>query len=173
MAIKHLAKLLNLTCITKTVASLRSDLNVPSCENQPVRIFQPSFRDFLLDSQRCLDSRIWMDAAESHILLFRKCMELISTLRQDLCDLREPGILLSNIPNDNIQQNIPTHILYTCRYWFNRFQQGNPSKKTSYDQILRFLKHHFLHWIETLALVGEVSGGVLSITGLEVTLAVR
>ena len=29
-----------------------------------------------------------------------------------------------------------------------------------------------LHWIEALALVGEVSGGVLSIIGLEAILAV-
>ena len=93
-------------------------------------------------------------------------MKLISTLRQDLCDLREPGILFSDIPDDKVQQNIPAHILYACRYWFNHFQRGNPVKK-DYDQILRFLKQHFLHWIEVLALYGEVSGGVLSVIGLD------
>ena len=171
MAVKHLANLLNLTDVTKTVAPLRSVLNIPACDSQPIRIFHPSFRDFLLDSQRCLDSRIWIDEAESHILLFRKCMELISTLRQDLCDLREPGILLSDIPDDKVQHNISAHILYACRYWFNHFQRGSPIEK-DYDEILRFLKQHFLHWIEALALVGEVSGGVLLITGLEAMLAV-
>ena len=171
MAVNNLANLLNLTGVTETVASLRSVLNVPACENQPIRIFNPSFRDFLLDSQRCLDSRFWIAEAKSHILLFQKCMELISELRQDLCNLREPGILLSDIPDNKIQQNIPTHILYACRYWLNHLQQGNPVKK-DYDQILHFLKQYFLCWIEALALVGEVSGAVLSIIGLETTLAV-
>ena len=110
MAVKHLANLLNLTDVTKT-----SVLNIPACDSQPVRIFHPSLRDFLLDSQRCLDSRIWIDEGESHILLFRKCMELVSTLRQDLCNLREPGILLSEIPDDKVQYNISAHILYACR----------------------------------------------------------
>ena len=89
------------------------------------------------------------------MLLFRKCMELISKLRQDLCDHREPGILLSDIPDDKIEHNISAHILYACRYWFNHFQRGNPVEK-DYNKILHFLKQHFLHWIETLALVGEV-----------------
>ena len=171
MTVQNLAKLLHVTSVTKTIASLHSVLKVSACESQPVRIFHPSFRDFLLDSRRCSDSRLWIDEAESHILLFQKCMELISGLRQDLCNLREPGILLSDIPDDKIQQNIPTHILYACRYWFNHLQQGNPVKK-DYDQILYFLKQHFLHWIEALALVGEVSGGILSIIGLEALLAV-
>ena len=37
---------------------------------------------------------------------------------------------------------------------------------------LRFLKQHFLHWIEVLALYEQVPGGVLTITGLEAMLAV-
>ena len=173
MAVKHLAKLLvvNLTSVTKVIASLRSVLNVPACKSQPVRIFHPSFRDFLLDLQRCSDPRFWIDETKSHILLFQKCMELISGLRQDLCNLREPGVLLSDIPDDKIQQNIPMHILYACRYWFTHFERGNPVKK-DYDQILHFLKQHFLHWVEALALVGELSDGVLLITRLEATLTV-
>ena len=67
MGVKHLANLLNLTDVTKTVAPLRSVLNIPAYDSQPVRIFDPSFRDFLLDSKRCLNPRICIDQGESHI----------------------------------------------------------------------------------------------------------
>jgi len=171
MGAKEIAKLLHLRTIT-TLASLGSVLNVSENEGQPVRrIFHPSFRDFLLDSHRCLDSRFLIDPKEAHITLFRNCIMVLAELRQDLCNLRDPGVSVGDIPEHIIQQYIPAHIHYACRYWFHHFQLGNPIQEDM-DRILRFLEHDFLHWLEALSLIREVSNGVLIVADLEMTLKV-
>jgi len=171
IATKEIAKLLHVRTISTTLASLHSVLSVSEDEGQPVRIFHPSFRDFLLDSHRCLDSRFSIDPKESHITLFRNCIMLLAELRQDLCNLREPGVSVGDIAEHIIQQYIPAHIHYACRYWFHHFQLGNPIREDM-DRILRFLEHDFLHWLEALSLIKEVSNGVLIVTDLEITLRV-
>ncbi|RPB19119.1 hypothetical protein L211DRAFT_744915, partial [Terfezia boudieri ATCC MYA-4762] len=163
--LSEIAKLLRLPTISKTLASLRSVLNVPEVESQPIRLFHPSFRDFLLDPQRCLDSRFWIDQKENHINLFRECMWILSELRQDLCDLREPGVSVDDIQENIIQQHIPAHIRYACRYWLSHFQLGNANQK-DLDRILRFLEQDFLHWLEALSLIRGVSNGVLMVRAL-------
>jgi len=171
MAAKEIAKLLHVRTIATTLASLRSVLSVPEDEDQPVRIFHPSFRDFLLDSHRCLDSRFLIDPKEAHITLFRNCIMVLAELRQDLCNLREPGVSVGDIPEHIIQRYIPAHIYYACRYWFHHFQLGNPIQEDM-DRILRFLAQDFLHWLEALSLIREVSNGVLIVADLEMTLRV-
>jgi len=171
IATKEIAKLLHLPTISTTLASLHAVLSVSEDEGQPVRIFHPSFRDFLLDSQRCLDSRFSIDPKEAHITLFRNCIMLLTELRQDLCNLREPGISVGDIPEHIIQRYIPAHIHYACRYWFHHFQLGNPLQEDM-DRILRFLEQDFLHWLEALSLTREVSNGVLIVADLEIMLRV-
>jgi hypothetical protein len=40
---------------------LRSVLNVPNDEHSPIRLLHPSFRDFLLDKERCSNPLFWVD----------------------------------------------------------------------------------------------------------------
>jgi len=174
MTTKGLANLLCLRSgeVKDALASLGSVLNIPEIESQPVRIFHPSFRDFLLDQRRCFDHRFWVDEKNRHIDLFRHCLELMSKrLQQDICSIREPGVLITEISNDMIQSVITADLQYACRYWVYHFQQGNSVEED--NRILQFLMQHLLHWLEVLTLVGEVSEGVLMITGLEKILKVN
>jgi len=173
MTIKNLANLLGLRSgkVGTALASLRSVLKIPEIQSQPVRIFHPSFRDFLLDQQRCFDHRFWIDEKERHIDLFRRCLELMSKrLRQDICGIREPGVLITKISKDMIQSVITADLRYACRYWVYHFQQGSSVEEDS--RILQFLSQHLLHWLEVLTLVGEMSEGVLMIASLEKILKV-
>jgi len=172
MTTENLANLLCLPSgeVKTALDSLRSVLNIPKNESQPVRIFHPSFRDFLLDQQRC-DDRFWVDEKERHIDLFRHCLELMSKrLQQDICDIRDPGVLITEISKDMIQSVITADLRYACRYWVYHFQQGNSVEED--NRILQFLRQHLLHWLEVLTLVGEVSEGVLMIASLEKILKV-
>ncbi|KAF8432526.1 hypothetical protein BGX38DRAFT_1276683 [Terfezia claveryi] len=170
MAAQEMAKLLNLRTISPAIAPLSSVINIPEVESQPIRLFHASFRDFLLDSQRCLDSRFWIDQKEKHINLFRECMRILSDLRRDLCELRDPGIAVNDIQENIIQQHIPAHIRYACRYWFDHFRLGNDAIQKDLDLLLRFLKQDFLHWLEALSLIREVSSGVLMVKALDAAL---
>jgi len=152
--------------VSGTLNSLRSVLSVPENESQPVRLFHLSFRDFLQDSQRCRDERFRIDEKERHTSLFRKCMVHISQLQENICDLWGPGALITEIPHDTIQKSIPPHVQYACRYWFDHWKLGNPVEE-NIKPIRQFLKQHFLHWLEGLSLIGEVSNGAHIIIALE------
>jgi len=171
---RNLAQLLQIPfkMVSSTLDSLRSVVSVPEEESQPVRLFHLSFRDFLLDSQRCSDSRFQVDEKERHTSLFRKCMEHISQLQENICDLWGPGVLITEIPDDTIHKNIPPHVQYACRYWLDHCRLGNPVEE-DIKTIRQFLEQHFLHWLEGLSLIGEVSNGVHIIKALEDILSVR
>jgi len=128
MPARNLAQLLQIPpkVVSRTLDSLRSVLNVPEIESQPVRLFHLSFGDFLLDSQRCSHSRFQIDEEERHTSLFRKCMSYISQLQENICDLWAPGVLITEIPSDTIQRSLPPHVQYVCRYWLDHWRLGNP-----------------------------------------------
>jgi len=170
---RNLAQLLQILpqMVSRTLDSLRSVLNVPENESQPVRLFHLSFRDFLLDSQRCNDSRFQIDEKERHTSLFRQCMSHISQLQENICNLWGPGVLITEIPSDTIQKCIPPHIQYACRYWLDHCRLGNPMEE-DIKTIRQFLEQHLLHWLEGLSLIGEVSNGVHVIMALEEMLSV-
>jgi len=173
MSARNLAQLLQIrfNMAARTLDCLRSVLNVPENESQPVRLFHLSFRDFLQDPRRCSDPRFRIDEKERHASLFRKCMEHISQLQENMCDLWGPGVLITEIPDDTIQESIPPHIQYACRYWFDHLRLGNPVEE-DIKIIRQFLEQHFLHWLEGLSLIGEVSNGAQMIIALEEILSV-
>jgi len=173
MPARNLAQLLQIPfkMVSRTLDCLRSVLDVPENESQPVRLFHLSFRDFLQDPQRCSDPRFQIDEKERHISLFRKCMEHISQLRENMCDLWGPGVLITEIPTDTIQKSIPPHIQYAYRYWFDHWRRGDPMEK-DIKMIRQFLEQHFLHWLEGLSLIGEISNGAHMIIALEDILSV-
>ena len=173
MSTTYLAKLLHIPheVLALTIDLLQSVLNVPAVKDEPVRIFHPSFRDFILNRERCSDERLGMDKKDCHITLFRNCLQVMSKLHQNVCGLQDHGVLVSDIPKETVHYTVPIHIRYACCYWVYHFQQGN-SEQEDIDRILRFLNEHFLHWLEALSLFGEVSEGVCMVTSLEVTLTV-
>jgi len=173
MPARNLAQLLQIPfkMVSRTLDSLRSVLNVPENESQPVRLFHLSFRDFLQDSQRCIDSQFYIDEKERHTSLFRKCMSHISQLQENICGLWGPGALTTEIPNDTVQKCIPSYVQYACRYWFDHWRLGNPVEE-DIKTIRQFLEQDFLHWLEGLSLIGEISNGAHMITTLEEILSV-
>jgi len=173
MPARNLAQLLQIRfeIVSRTLDCLRSVLHVPENESEPVRLFHLSFRDFLQDPQRCNNPRFQIDEKERHISLFRQCMEHISQLQENICDLWGPGVLNTEIPDDTIQKRIPPHVQYACRYWFDHLRLGNPVEE-DIKIIRQFLEQHFLHWLEGLSLIGEVSNGACIIIALEEILSV-
>jgi len=175
MPARNLAQLLQISfnLVSRTLNSLRSVLHVPENESQAVRLFHLSFRDFLQDSERCSDSRFQIDEKERHTSLFRRCMSHISQLQENMCDLWGPGVLVTEIPNDLIQNSIAPHVQYACRYWLDHWRLGNPlAVEQDIKTIRQFLEQHFLHWLEGLSLIGEVSNGAHMLIALEEILSV-
>jgi ankyrin repeat protein len=169
-----LAKLLSVPTQTVglTLDSLRSGLDVPESQDGLVRLLHLSFRDFLLDQQRCFDPQFWISEKKAHNNLFICCLKLMSNhLRRDMCNLRLPGALATEVEQSKVEEYLPPGIQYACRYWVYHLQRSNVDLCDN-GQVHIFLQKHLLHWLEALSLMGNMPDGVVLVITLESMLMV-
>ena len=108
----------------------------------------------------------------AHKDLFLSCLDLLSKkLRRDICNLRRPGTLASEVESDVVASCIPLDVQYACRNWVHHLRQSNMVLCDN-DQIHRFFQHHFLHWLEALSLIGKMSDSIHLIRTLEALISV-
>jgi hypothetical protein len=125
----------------------------------PVKLFHPSFPDFLTCEDRCTDARYFVSGAEQHSRLALRCLQVMNAdLRRDICDLRDPFLLNADVPdlNHRLNRNASAHLQYACKYWRVHVQSAgcfHPDMITALDV---FCTKHLLHWLELLSLIGEV-----------------
>jgi hypothetical protein len=165
-----LARLLDVPAghIHDTLHGLHSILDVPSDSSRSVRLHHPSFRDFLLNKDRC-DAKFWVDEEQAHQNLLNGCIHLMSTsLKQDICGVGASGTLTANIERSQIEQNLSLELQYACLYWVQHLQKSG-SQPSDNDQVHQFLQEHLLHWLEALGWLGKVSEGIHAITSLDLT----
>ena len=126
-----------------------------------------SAKDFLADESRTSIFHLGLNHA--HSLMVRSCLEVMShNLRRDISDLKMPGIYLGDFDKTKTKTLIPQ---YACLYWVDHLHHVNPNDRKDlisygYRSIYRFLKRHFLHWLEELGLMSKVSEAVLTISSL-------
>jgi hypothetical protein len=146
---------------------LQSVLSIPTNQTHPVRLLHLSFRDFLLDDRKCGKSPFWVDERKTHKGIAIKCLQRMSMcLKKDICNLKRPGTLRSEIDSRSINDHLPTEVQYACRYWVNHLEQSNCGIYDN-DEIHVFLKVHFLHWLEGLSLTGKIFESIAMIKSLQ------
>ena len=153
--------------INQTLEDLHSVLDVPKEETHPLRLHHPSFRDFLLSKDRCRDSNYWVDEKQAHQTLAESCIRLMSAyLKQDICGLDAPGVLVTEVESSRVEQHLPSEVQYACLYWVDHLQKSDVWLHNN-DQVYQFLQTHFLHWLEALGWMRKLSEGILAIRSLE------
>jgi hypothetical protein len=151
--------------VDQTLEDLHSILDIPDYHARPIRLHHPSFRDFLLDKDRCGDPHFGVNEKQAHGDLADACMRLMSaTLKRDICDLRRPGALTNDVEGSRVEQCLPPAVQYACLYWVQHLQRSGAQL---YDQVHQFLREHLLHWLEALSLMRKTSEGVIAITSLD------
>jgi hypothetical protein len=169
LSVSSLSRLLSLPNedINQTVDELHSILDVPKDETRPLRLHHPSFRDFLLNKDRCKNSDLWVDEKQAHQTLADCCLQLMSvSLKQDVCGVRLPGELATSVESSRVERCLPLEVQYACAYWARHLQKSGIQLHDN-DQVHQFLKVHLLHWLEALGWMRRVPDGVLSIILLE------
>ena len=151
---------------------LHSVLDIPTDREGLIRLIHPSFRDFLLNKDRCSDLRFWVAEEAAHKDLFLSCLRLLSSkLRRDICNLRHLGTLASEVRSHVVESCIPLDVQYACRSWVDHLRQSK-TVPCDNDQTHRFLQRHFLHWLEALSFLGRLSDCIRYMRTLEALLMV-
>ncbi|KAM0169115.1 hypothetical protein ACHAPF_010301 [Botrytis cinerea] len=155
--------------IERRLQFLHSVLDIPSSEDAPVRLFHLSFRDFLLGDSENDDIPFKMNERELHGRITSKCLGLMSKpgcLKVDVCNLGEPGTLKTQVNEHVINEYLPPHVQYACRYWVFHIQESNMILLDN-CQVHKFLQEHFLHWVEVMSLMGIISECITAMNSLE------
>lgn len=169
LSIVSIARLLKIPRedVNQTLKDLHAILNIPKQQNDPIRLHHPSFRDFLLDEDRRGDAPFWVDEKRAHKDLADDCITLMSiTLKQNICDLPNPGSLMTDIERSRVEQILSPEVRYACIHWVQHLQKGAVQLQDN-SQVHGFLQKHLLHWLESMSLIGETSKGILALNSLE------
>lgn len=127
---------------------LYSVLSVPSDPTSPVRLLHLSFRDFLT---RCKeDNPFWIDECVVHQEIFDRCLSIMGSLKQDICDVGDTTTHCLDISSDRIDKSLTPALQYVCLYWVHHLYKLD-DVAVNLEKIQEFLNEHLLHWIEALS----------------------
>ncbi|KAF3011317.1 hypothetical protein E8E14_003394 [Neopestalotiopsis sp. 37M] len=155
LPVRSLAKLLVVspTEIKKSLAGLGSlfDASLDDC---PIRIAHRTFREFLLDKERC-NADFHVNPQKAHKFLADKCLTIMSRmLKKDICGLGSADTIVNNVDTGRVHRCIPLELKYACVYWIEHHRQSG-ARLHDGDQVHKFFKRHFLHWLEAMILMGK------------------
>ncbi|KAJ5880931.1 uncharacterized protein N7473_011984 [Penicillium subrubescens] len=137
-------------------------------ENVIVFVHQ-SAKEFLLEKVRI---EVFPRGKEAeHLQIFSRSLQIMfKTLRRNIFDIPFVGI-----STDEFTQPSPNPLAtakYACRYWIDHLQDGwcGKDKDHSLDDggyVDRFLQQNYLHWLESLGILGSVPQGITAMLKLE------
>ncbi|KAG8717076.1 hypothetical protein FRC09_014771 [Ceratobasidium sp. 395] len=164
-----LSKQLDTSTLHTVVKALSSVLYEHGGPGGPVRVYHPSFEDYITDSARSRD--FYVDLRHYNGLLAECSLEtMLDELRFNICGLETSHILNVDIPSldQRVQAAVPGHLRYSCLHWYSHIAQSEADSIA--DQLKLFLfGDSLLYWIEALSLLGELEVASTSMLGLSLT----
>ena len=140
-----------------------------------VYLVHQSAKDFFTEGD---GSSIISSHQDEHGKIAYRSLDLMShTLRENVCDLQEPGTFAAEARKEFDRSRF-THIGYACCYWVDHLtdhlnvhltgDKHNQLSLFDYGGTVKvFLQDHLLHWLEVLSVLGKVSEGVLMFKRLQ------
>ena len=174
LSIKALSELLGYSIphIHSTIRSLHSLLVIPEKPENPIHTFHKSFPDFLTNPDQCKDKRFLVEPAVCHLEILLSCLNLMRTrLKRNICNL-DDYTTLSNVKDLAFQKKeyIGDALEYACQFWTKHLLEI-PSTSSHIGEVQKEIDIFFttclLHWIEVLALTGNLGVGVYAMNNIE------
>jgi len=135
------------------------------------RIYHPSFSDYLVDPQRCVNPRFRIVPTETHGFIVLRCFQLMKGfLRRNILDLPKPPIdnIRTRNPQVKVLSTITPEGAYACRFWISHLLGSKINEEIESkmgEEILKalheFLSQRFLWWCEALSLLDFGRGSLL------------
>jgi hypothetical protein len=143
-----------------------------SKSDEPVRIFHPSFPDFIVSPARCNDPRFLVSLYEYHLRLSCGCLALLNRfLRYNMANLEDPDI--ANLDVEDLESRIlksispetedmgswlPKALFYAARYWTTHvLLSSTMDSEVLLDALSQFCDEHLFHWLELLSLIQDLA----------------
>ncbi|ENH75877.1 Vegetative incompatibility protein HET-E-1 [Fusarium oxysporum f. sp. cubense race 1] len=153
------------------IDNFHSVLNIPDDPEKPIGILHPSFRDFLLDPSRCLDSRFHINEQKAHQYLLDCCFRIMKNgLHYNMCNVDKPALRVHEISESFVRERIPYPVQYACRYWIHHLNHSGISS-VQHVAITDFFRHCLLFWLETLAWTRNLVYAIEGVKSLRAMLA--
>ncbi|TIA49836.1 hypothetical protein D6C77_09441 [Aureobasidium pullulans] len=164
-----------LSCLTRVshfdimaiLHRLRSVIKQSGIES-PITLLHETFREFVSDQRRCKDDHLAVDTKTAHRRTFNDCLHVLSAhLKQDLCDLKDPGVAVDDPCVDPVRMldSLPPHVQYAVCHWTIHLERGGIDA-TDLCAIDTFLHEHLLHWVEAMSWLNKYREAVESISRL-------
>jgi hypothetical protein len=170
LSARSLSRLLGISVgeVGERLKHLHSVLDIPPDPDRRIRLFHLSFRDFLVDPEERDTNRFWVDERQTHGKLANQCLQLLSqpgTLLQDLLGVQKVGVRRAEVSKRQVTDSIAADVTYACCYWVWHLMESG-EEICDEGPVHKFLKSHFLHWLEALSWLGRLSTVVAYISSL-------
>lgn len=127
-------------------------------EDGKVHVLHNSAREYLADRFKERSSLI-------HEMMFENSLNSLSDVLKPNVYQLLPGCEISDVV---VPQNDPlAPLAYSCEYWTEHFYKGRGHMSED-GHVWTFLKSHFLHWLESLSLLGKLSTAIVSTRKLRI-----
>ncbi|KAG8708339.1 hypothetical protein FRC09_001313 [Ceratobasidium sp. 395] len=164
-----LSKHVDKNTLRAVVKALSSVLYEHGGPGGPVRVYHPSFEDYITDSARSGD--FYVDLRHHNGLLAEANLKtMLEELRFNICGLETSHVLNVHVPNldQRVQAAVPGHLRYSCLHWYSHTSQADIDSIA--DKLKKFLfGDSLLYWVEVLSLLGELEVASRSMLGLSLT----
>ncbi|KAF3132922.1 hypothetical protein TWF594_009431 [Orbilia oligospora] len=144
----------------------QSVLHIPTHPDGPIRTLHLSFREFLLDVDTKTNNPFWLDEREIHRNIAQNCIKIMrNRLRKNICRIRSPGVLRSEVSSSVTSQTLTADIAYACRYWVTHLVKAREELQDK-GQIHQFLQNYSLEWLEATSFLDLYPNNIYAITAL-------
>ncbi|KAL2886900.1 Vegetative incompatibility protein HET-E-1 [Ceratocystis lukuohia] len=123
--------------------------------NNAISFVHQSAKDYLLEkaSGRIMPAGI----PDQHKTVFKRSLEILHKgLQRDVYNLKAPGCLIDEVKTP--QPDPLAAIRYSCFFWVDHLNDSSKNDMgCESETILVFLKERYLHWLEALSLLRDIS----------------
>jgi hypothetical protein len=147
---------------------------LPEDDTQVIRVLHPSFFDFLIDPDRCLNTKLVVDTGAQHTLLAQGCLYAMRDLRRNMCGIENSNALRNEVADlsARITKYIPAHLQYACRHLGSHLTCAMVSD-ILVDLLKQFCSEGLLYWVEVCSILGDLRSLLVSLDTARRALAVR
>jgi hypothetical protein len=149
-----------------TFNHLQSVVIMPPCQDEPLQIYHPSFRDFLTIKKRCSEPRYAIELPSMEKRLTLRCLNLLmgGHLRRDVLGLGEGSRALLNEDIDDLEgllhSAFPPEVQYACLHWHSHLSQVEPDDQDVVSLLYKFASRYLLFWFEATSLLKQTSRAI-------------